>query len=359
VAAQSDTILVAWASSVTHQLTGWYVDGYGNVTPDGGFALAPSDRDQASIALATDGQRSVAVWKEPDDAGTYRVHAALSDGADTWNAVSAAFEASPTGTAQDDPRVLFDGTNYVVVWTEPGAATPALLAARVDVDGGTVDATPTTVPLDSSYSSLDLEEIAPGQMLVMTSHINSPQHYEHIVGRYLSEGGCSQDSDCGALDVCHAAGACVPFASVCWWPAGADNTPCPHGACFQALCVSPDSGIWGWENVDAGDKDGGAADAGEGDAGAFDGGVVDAGVADAGVEDAGLPDSGTIDGGPTVADAGASAADGGDDAGTSTADGGAGTGHTGACGCATGPAFTIELAALLLLLRRRPRISPR
>jgi hypothetical protein len=157
VAFDGTNSLIAWSdnrSGTSFDVYGARVSPTGAVLDGGGLAIstAPADQggrpdfDRGRLVVASDGTNHLVLWPDLRAGRPYRYETGISS--DVFGArVSRAgavldgsgIAVSPSANRQSDPAVSFDGTNYLVVWTDGRADSTAVYAARVTPAGEMLD----------------------------------------------------------------------------------------------------------------------------------------------------------------------------------------------------------------------------
>ncbi len=139
IAFDGKNFLIVWDDNrgSSYDIYGARVDTAGTVVDPDGIAVSTTGNSQLDAAAAFGANRYLVVWEDErgDSAG---IRAAQVD-------VSGAV-LNPEGTAvcstvgpQNDPAVAFDGMNYLTVWADYRGGPADIYGARVDTLGGVLD----------------------------------------------------------------------------------------------------------------------------------------------------------------------------------------------------------------------------
>ncbi|KPJ61434.1 MAG: hypothetical protein AMJ46_01740 [Latescibacteria bacterium DG_63] len=109
----------------------------GDVLDRDGFCISSAPGEDYDVAIAFDGTNYLVVWSD-----------SLNDNSDIWGA-----RVTPSGTVldpegiavstaprkQSSPAIAFDGANYLVVWEDTRSGNSDIYGARVNVSGAVLD----------------------------------------------------------------------------------------------------------------------------------------------------------------------------------------------------------------------------
>ena len=128
------------------------------------FLLPTGATAEANPSIAWDGDQYFSVWEHCCGGTTGNdIHGRFfdADGAPIGPEVA----ISSAITHESEPRIVFDGTRFLVVWREISGGARSLRAARVATDGTVLDATPVTVA--SGLNPQDHEVVWDGTTFVV------------------------------------------------------------------------------------------------------------------------------------------------------------------------------------------------
>gem|GEM_PF-1753827 len=147
VASNGNGFLVVWIDyrSGLSDIYGARVDASGNLLDSSGLLICDAANYQDQPKVAWNGSHYLVVWADRRDGTTYKVYASrvapdgtLPDGT--------GFSVAPSGSAQYEPSVAWNGTDFLVVWREQtGSSTGADIYGRMVHPDGTLAAAPTAI----------------------------------------------------------------------------------------------------------------------------------------------------------------------------------------------------------------------
>jgi hypothetical protein len=176
VAFDGTNYLVVWADRPTDpfddNILGARLNRGGVVLDRSGFAIAVIADDQSSPAVAFDGTNYLVVWTENRRSGTgldiygarVRPGGAFLDGS--------GIRISSAVGDQHSPAVAFDGSNFLVVWSHRSPANLGIGGARVKADGVVLDPVGITVAnpgFDSAFLRPEVAFNGVGYLVVWTA----------------------------------------------------------------------------------------------------------------------------------------------------------------------------------------------
>jgi hypothetical protein len=159
----------AVASDGTNDLVVWEDNNGGNtqvratrMTPGGtvldpiALPLSPSSLIDKRPAVAFDGTNYLVVWDEFRSGPTLDIRGTrVTPGGAVLDPAGIAISAVPgVGNLETDPAIAFDGTNYLVVWTDsrPGSTTD-VFGTRVTPGGTVLDGVTTGIPISTAANN--------------------------------------------------------------------------------------------------------------------------------------------------------------------------------------------------------------
>lgn len=143
VASDGTTHLVVWADNRNgnYDIYGTRVDATGTVLDPNGIAICTAANNQFAPRVAFDGTNYLVVWQDGRNAVDWNIYAARVSTAGAVLDASGLSVNTHSGD-QTDPALAFDGTNYLIVWSDAGqAANVDIYGARVSKAGTVVDTT--------------------------------------------------------------------------------------------------------------------------------------------------------------------------------------------------------------------------
>lgn len=131
--------LVAWGDEGSGSTRGTLVDVEGSVPDPGGLAISIAANGQYHAALSFDGTNYLVVWEELRDGSYVDIFGTrVSADGTVLDPQGIAISTAPGG--QSSAAVAFDGTNHLVVWADSrNGFYSDIYAARVSVEGGVLD----------------------------------------------------------------------------------------------------------------------------------------------------------------------------------------------------------------------------
>ena len=178
--------------------TGTYPDIYGaRVTATGvllepgGLAVSTAVNSQGAPAIAFDGTNYIVVWQDLRNGVSYKIYAARVD----VSGVVLDPGGIPVCTAagnQIAPAVVFDGTDYIVVWQDLRSGASDIYAARVSKTGTVLD--PEGIAVSTAVNLQGYPAIASNgtNSLVVWHDERNSSHYD-LYGARVSNSGAVLD----------------------------------------------------------------------------------------------------------------------------------------------------------------------
>ncbi len=113
----------------------------GSLPEAGPIDLTPHSNEQTDAAIAFDGLHYLVVWEDLRSLGGPDVYAArVTPRGEVLDPAGIPVGAQPD--PQRDPDVDFDGSDFLVVWTDEQGSGPTIRGARIAIDGSIVDVVP-------------------------------------------------------------------------------------------------------------------------------------------------------------------------------------------------------------------------
>src|SRR5207249_3978893 len=110
----------------------------GSVLDPNGIAISLAANNQASPAVAFDGTNYLVVWQDFPGGTYFDIYGARVSPAGTV-LDPAGIPISTAAGDQLSPALAFDGTNYLVAWTDPRSGSYDIYGARVSPAGTVLD----------------------------------------------------------------------------------------------------------------------------------------------------------------------------------------------------------------------------
>ena len=154
IAFDGTNYLVVWSDwrNSSYDIYGVRVSADGNVLDPGGIAISAAPGFQTDPCAAFDGTNYLVVWEDTRSGGLtpHTYGARVSVGGTVLDPGGIAISSSTKD--ESFPVVAFDGTNYLVVWQETIVNSPAVIrGARVSTDGVVLD--PAGIIISASTTS--------------------------------------------------------------------------------------------------------------------------------------------------------------------------------------------------------------
>jgi hypothetical protein len=149
--------LVAWTDerSGPSDIYGTRVSPAGAVLDPDGIAISTAANDQFQVALASAGTGAIATWTDQRGGSTSETWGTSVD-QDGEVANAEGLQISPTGDRAGRSRLAFDGTNFLVVWTNASSFVNDVRGARITPAGSVLDPAGITI----SNAADDQENLA-------------------------------------------------------------------------------------------------------------------------------------------------------------------------------------------------------
>jgi hypothetical protein len=122
----------------------------GEFLVDPGVVYAPADHNQSYPAIASNDTNSLLVWSDERGGSDADIYGARFAAQPVWPMVldEASIAISTAANAQKNAAVASDGTNYLVAWTDRRADTGDIYVCRVTSDGSVLD--PEGIPVSTA-----------------------------------------------------------------------------------------------------------------------------------------------------------------------------------------------------------------
>ena len=189
--------LVVWddaGTSAARDIYGTRVSKAGTVLDASFIGIGTDAADQAAPAVAFDGTNYLVVWSDWRNFSTSDVYGARVSKAGLV-LDSTGVQLAAGSEAQTDAAVAFDGTNYLVVWSDYQVFPSAnLLARRVRTAGTALDATPIAVSAAPGHQQQGSVVFDGTDFLVAWQDARSGTGLDLYAGR-VSKSGVALDGD--------------------------------------------------------------------------------------------------------------------------------------------------------------------
>jgi len=196
VAFDGQNYLVVWGdyrNTVDADVYGARVDTAGTVLDAGGIAICTEAGNQSVPALASSGTNCLVAWldERTDDGDIYGCRVEPDGDVLDGSGLAIRVETSDQG----DQAVAFDGTNYLVVWSDYRGDNLDIYGARVTVGGSVLD------PSGILISGADMNQRSPAVAFDGTTYLvawqdtRSGYDYYDIYGARLYPNGLVIDTD--------------------------------------------------------------------------------------------------------------------------------------------------------------------
>lgn len=218
IAFDGTNYLIVWEdlrNSTDYNIYGTIVNQSGTLLFPSGFVISSANQNQTDPAVAFDGTNFFVVWKDERNGNSdiYGARVSTSGVLLDTNGIS----ISTANSNQSEPAIAFDGTNYLVVWTDYRNGTyPDIYGARVNQSGVLIDTNGIAISTDV------LEQQSPAIVYNGTNYLVVWQHRVSsewdIRGARVNTSGTVLDPS--GFDISYATG-------YQWYPAVAfDGTNC-------------------------------------------------------------------------------------------------------------------------------------
>ena len=148
---------VVWTDTVNYDILARQVDRSGELLGADPITICDATGTQRRPEVAFDGERHLVVWQDGRNGVDYDVYAA--------RVTTAGTVLEPTGipiqTAADDqtsPALAFDGSGYLITWTDAGSGLGDIYGARVNTSGAVLDIS--GIPICTDLRTQDSSAIA-------------------------------------------------------------------------------------------------------------------------------------------------------------------------------------------------------
>ena len=193
VAFDNTNYLIVWEDwrSGSYDIYGARVNQSGNVLDPAGIAISSVANSQLRPSITFDNTNYLVVWQDERN-GSWDIYGARVD--QSGNVLNPAGIAISTATSdQYAPSVAFDGTNYLVVWTDNRNGSFDIFCTRLDQSGNILDTTAIVISGaidDQMVPSVAFDSI---NYLIVWRDYRSGSNYD-IYGAKLNTAGVAIDS---------------------------------------------------------------------------------------------------------------------------------------------------------------------
>jgi hypothetical protein len=196
VAFDGGNFLVAWQdprSGSSYDIYGARVTPAGGVLDSAGFAVSTAVGTQWCPALAFDGTNFLVVWTDGRSAWSYDIYGARVTPAGTV-LDSKGIAISTAAYGQDEPDVAFDGTNFLAVWEdERTGGAYDIYGARVTTEGVVLDSEGIAISTGADYEGQPVLAFDGENFLVVWQDRRSGLYWD-IYGARVTPAGVVLDS---------------------------------------------------------------------------------------------------------------------------------------------------------------------
>jgi hypothetical protein len=187
-ASNGTTTLVVWsdARSGVSDIYGARLTPTGVVLDPAGIAVSTAAYIQTSPAVASDGTDYLVVWadRRADTSDIYVTRVT----ADGRVLDPAGIAVSTAADFQGSPAVTFDGTNYLVVWSDLRSGNGDIFGARVTRDGTVIDTSGLTLVVDAAEQAAPAVVYDGANVLLVWEDTRSDLFGDIYCARITSEG---------------------------------------------------------------------------------------------------------------------------------------------------------------------------
>jgi hypothetical protein len=171
---------------------GAIVDSTGNVTPAAGIAISTASQIQSNPKVVFGGGNYMVVWQDTRS-GTSDIWGARVDTSGTVLDPTG-FQVYVGAGAQITPAIAFEGAEYAVTWTDQGAPTNDIVMARVSTAGVVLDSPPIAVSTAAGTQQNPAACSGPDFLFAWTDNRNAVTAGDIYAARALSDGTVSDPS---------------------------------------------------------------------------------------------------------------------------------------------------------------------
>jgi hypothetical protein len=180
-----------WRSGASSDIFGTRVTPTGSVLDIVGITISAAAGSQSTPAVAFDGTNYLVVWAD-GRSSTIDIYGARV----TTEGVVLDSTGIPISTAannQTEPAVAFDGTNYLVVWTDARSGSADVYGARVSPEGIVLDSTGIPVSIAANYQGYPAVAFGESNYLVAW-HDNRRGTWSDVYGARVTPAGVVLDA---------------------------------------------------------------------------------------------------------------------------------------------------------------------
>jgi hypothetical protein len=178
------SFLAVWEED--HDIYGARFDRFGNLLDSGSLKISTADGEQDAPDVTSGGYNFMAVWEDSRN-GNFDIYASRIDSGGTVLDSSGIPILVDPSFGQRNPKIAFDGTNYLVVWHQVLDSLGTLFqieGKRIDRDGVSIDPQPIVITAGDKQRYADVA-FGGGKYLVVWSDEN----YWDIYGAFVDTNG--------------------------------------------------------------------------------------------------------------------------------------------------------------------------
>jgi hypothetical protein len=159
-----------------------------------GIPISTAANNQAQPAIAFDGTNYLVTWSDnrSGDANIYGTR--VSPAGTVVDGAATGFPISTAASAQADPDLAFNGTNYLVAWLDLRSGERDIFGTRVSPAGSVLDGVASGIPISTAPQQQDSPAVAfNGVFLVTWRDRRSGKNFD-LFGARVGTNGVVQDS---------------------------------------------------------------------------------------------------------------------------------------------------------------------